>query len=191
MTNPNLWGPAMWQALFACAWRGADDARLTDLLLRLVPLLLPCRKCRNHFVKNRPAVARRAHGEPSTSEHAFRWLWFLKDQVNKGLGMRSVALEDLRQRYAVHGAVVDEVLLGDALVFVALEARVLERDDLFVELCAALAALLPLPDDSQFGRALEAVTRPVVPAARAAARAARVERGHPVASLAHYQAVAD
>lgn len=194
MTNPVLWGPALWQALFAAAWTCAprDVGVLTDVLLRLVPLLLPCEACRHHFVKHRAAIARSAHGEPrTTAEHAFRWLWVLKDRVNRSLGRRSISFADLTARYAFHGGLVDDVALGDALVLVALEARALDRDELFLELCAALARLLPLPHDSQMRAVLANCRRPIVPCAVAAAAAARVERGLPALGLAHYKAAAD
>lgn len=193
MTNPVLWGPAVWQAMLASAWQcaPANLPVLIDLLLRLVPLLLPCQKCRVHFAKHLPTVSRRAHGDPKTAKHAFRWIWFLKHQVNRSLGQQSIALDDLTERFALHGAVVDDVLLGDALVLIALEARALDRDALFLELCAALAILLPLPQDSQLHAVLAAATRPIVPCALAAARAARVERGVPVLGLVRYKTAAD
>lgn len=191
--NPVLWGPAVWQMLFACAWHcpQANADELRDLLLRLVPLLLPCRKCRHHYAQHRAVVNRRAHGEPKTPEHAFRWLWYLKDEVNRTLGRRSVSLDDVTERHVFHGGIVDEVALGDALVLVALEARALDNDALFLELCASLARMLPLPCDSQMRAALAAVQRPVVPSALRVAKAARVERGLPELSLAHYRAASD
>ena len=191
MTNPVLWGPAIWQAMLASAWHCAPHnvPMLTDMLLRLVPLLLPCAKCRAHFAKHRPIVARRARGEPKTAGHAFRWIWFLKDQVNRTLSQRSISLDDLTERFALQGAVIEDVLLGDALVFMALEARALDRDALFLEFCAALHVLLPLPHDSQLRAVLACARRPIVPCALAAARAARVERGVPELGLARYKAV--
>ena len=89
MTNPVLWGPAVWQAMLASAWHCAPHnvPVLTDLLLRLVPLLLPCAKCRAHFAVHRPIVmlrARRAQdGRARVADG--------QDQVNRTLGQRSTA----------------------------------------------------------------------------------------------------
>ena len=117
MTNPTLWGPALWQALFACAWHCPPQAfdALFDLLMRQVPLLLPCQLCRRHFGERRAQVTRRAGGEPTKPLEAFVWLWHLKDQVNRSLGQRSTSLADVTERHAAFGAPVDDVALGDAL----------------------------------------------------------------------------
>ena len=192
--KPILWGPSVWQALFACAW--ACPAQRLDRLLALiqtqVPPLLPCAKCREHFARHVPRVNRRARGEPRDAEHAFRWLWYLKDEVNATLRRPSITLEDLTERYLLHGAIVDDVALGDTLVLLALSAHELQRDDVFVDLCQTLAVLLPLPHDSCLRKALAAITeRPVVPAAVRAAKAARIERGLRPLTLSHYRAASE
>lgn len=193
MTNPHLWGPPLWQCLFACAWHGADFEALRELLFVQLPLLLPCEKCRHHLVANRPAATRKAGGEPRTSAQAFRWLWFLKDEVNRSLRPRqpSIDLDDLRARYSLHGGVVDDVALGDALVLVALDARRRDLDDDFVRFCtASLAVLLPLPADAELLLALRAMQRPIVANAVRCAKASRVERGLPPLPEAHYRRIA-
>lgn len=189
--RPVLWGPPLWQAMFACAWACADLDVLRALLLRQLPLLLPCGECRDNYARHLPRVRRRANGELLDRDHAFRWLWYLKDEVNRTLERPSVPLRDVADRYALHGGAVDDVALGDVLVLVALSARRLKRDDVFVEACHALAALLPLPDDSQFRAELAHASRPVVGAAMRAACAARVERGLGVFPLEHYRALAE
>lgn len=203
--QPTLWGPALWQVLFACAWTcaAADFESLRTLALDVLPLLLPCAKCRQHFVDNRSRVNRRARGEPRSADEMFRWLWFLKDEVNETVrreasrapprgGVQSVPLARVRERYALHGGLVDDVLLGDTLVLVAIEAHREKRDELFLQLCALLARLLPLPKDSELRCHLENTTRgPIVNAALRAARGARVERGLPQLTLAHYKAAGE
>ena len=188
MYPPTLWGPPLWQALFSCAWHCTDVAALRTLLLVQIPLLLPCAKCRDHFASKRGLVTRRAKGEPQTGEGFFKWLYYLKDEVNKTLGRRSLTLDEVTERYAFHHGAVDDVALGDALVLVAMGAKDTKRDDLFVECCHTLGALLPLPDDSQLRRALHAMQKPVVPNAVRAAKAARVERGLGVLTQTHYRA---
>ena len=111
----------------------------------------------------------------ATSEH------LEQGQVLASSWNREQALESFKEA----------IEIADVLVLVALAARDLKRDDLYVEMCRALARLLPLPADSQFRVALAAATRPVIGASLCAARAARIERGLPTFTLAHYRAAAD
>jgi len=188
MYPPTLWGPALWQTLFACAWHCADVAAMRRLLFEQIPLLLPCAKCRDHFARKCAVVTRRVKGEPQTAEALFKWLYHIKDEVNKTLHRPSLALQEVTDRYVFHHGAVDDVALGDALVLMALGARETQRDDLFVECCHTLAHVLPLPDDSQLRRALADTRKPIVPHAVRVAHAARVERGIGVLTQAHYRA---
>lgn len=190
--KPVLWGGPLWQALFGMAWT-CDAKRmplLRTLLTEQLPPLLPCASCRAHAVQHIPRVNRRAKGTPKSPGHAFRWLWYLKDEVNQTLRKPSLSLADLTERYVLHGGLVDEVAVADVLVLVALEAHELDRDDLCIELFHALAELLPLPIDSQFRASLASSSRPVVAASVRAAKAARIERGLHAFSVAHYRSVA-
>ena len=197
MTNPSLWGPTFWQMLFVCAWH-CDAAHFEDLkqlVLHQMPLLLPCEKCQNHYTKHLPVVRRKAKGEPKTAEQVFKWLWDLKDQVNKSLRppVPSISLDDLTARHLLHGAIVDDVALGDTLVLVALaasEPRV-GRDDLFVTFCHTLAELLPLPEGSPVMKSLQSMKRPIRPATFHLAKCARIQRGLPVLPLRHYSYISD
>ena len=186
--NPILWGPAVWQAMLACAWTCRVEN--SDALVRLMTLIvtiLPCEKCRTHYQRHRMVLRRRAKGEPRKPQEVFRWIWLLKDEVNKSLGQPSISFEDLTERFRFHGGVVDEVLLGDTLVLFAVSCLQLQWDAEFMQLCGLLAALLPLPCDSQLKAALECIRqKPIVPAAVRAAKAARTERGLPVLNQAHY-----
>lgn len=199
--QPTLWGPVVWQVMFACAWHcpKAHLDTLVEFLLVQTPLLLPCAKCRHHFATHVPRVHRRSGGLPTTAAGAFRWLWFLKDEVNKTLHRPSVPLKDITQRFVLHGGLVDEVALGDVLVLMALEATHLKRETVFVHFCGALDVLLPLAPDSQLRLALRAFVDgagtlrsiPALPTSMVrVARAARVERGLPSLTLAHYRSFA-
>ena len=194
--KPVLWGGVAWDMLFACAWYSMQcDDRHVDLLCRLLlvqmPLLLPCERCRAHYLQNRPRVVRRARGEPKTAAHAFRWLYYLKDEVNRKNGVRStVTMGELQERYLLFTGRCDEVKVADVLVLFAIEAEATGEGPLFVEMCAALAQLLPFPDDSQFVRALGRVCAPVATHAHHACRAARVEHGFATPPLSHFRTLA-
>lgn len=204
--KPTLWGPPLWQAMFSCAWTCEDQSIhiLREMLLEQIPLLLPCPQCRQHFVDNLSKVNRRAKSKLETPEEAFRWLWFLKDEVNKTLNRRSTSLPDITERHRLHQGVVDDVALADVLVLVAINAVKLHRVELFVSFCDSLVTLLPLPSDSQFLEVLEKIAgsrascsshstsrNNVVASVVRAARAARVERGLNAFSMLHYQSVVD
>lgn len=191
--NPYLWGPGLWQALFACAWaaKPAAGQALRRLILDLLPLLLPCEKCILHFLKKHSVVTLRVKGEPDTPERAFRWLWNLKNEINGTLHVRSIGIDDLAQRFLFHGPVVDDVLLGDSLVFLAMGAHASRRDDLFLEFCGILGSLLPLAEDSELLMALRGMKRPIVAGAVRAAKAARIERGLQVFNHAHYKCASE
>lgn len=191
--NPTLWGPVTWHVMLACAWTCCkEDVQALLTLVSLMPRILPCEKCRNNHRAHLPKVLRRAKGEPRTPEQVFRFLWLLKDQVNKSLNQPSTSFEDIMERYAFHGGVVDDVKLGDTLVLFAISCHALDMEDEFLELCRVLSILLPLPHDSELKKALQLLTRrPIVPATVRAARAARVERGLTPLGISHYKTMAD
>lgn len=184
-----LWGPAVWRIMFASTWRLAPEnvEHARRLLLDLIPELLPCPTCQEHYRGALTRVHRRAGGKPRDGDHAFRWCWYMKDEVNQRLRRPSIHLADLVDRYLLHGNVVAEVEVADVLVLMALSSRATNRDDAFVEFCAHLALLLPLPSDSTLRHYLAHVARPVVPTALRLARHTREAHGLPRVNLEQYQ----
>lgn len=191
--KPALWGPGLWQALFACAWScpSESESLLRDLVMRLTPALLPCVLCRSHFKEKRPDVTRQIKGEPRTASDVFRWLYYLKHEVNKTKRQKSISLDDFTLRYALHGPVVDDVLLGDALVLVAMDAHTRRLDDKYVQFCTTLATLLPIAHDAELRRALLVCRKPIKASAVHTAQAARVERGLPTLTEQHYVTISE
>ena len=194
MVSPTLWGPAIWQVMFACAWHCPKDAfdTLCEMLFDTIPQLLPCEKCRRHVVQNSHRATSKSGGRPRTPAEAFAWLWFFKNAVNESLKPRrasAVSLVELTERYQLNGGVVDDVALADTLVLVALEATRENNQEIFRNLAAALAVLLPLPADAYLRKTLAtaAPRRSIVSTTVQAARGARHERGLPKFSLAHYE----
>ena len=184
--EPTLWGPGLWHLLFSIAWQ-CHDKVLPDLLrviLYHVPTLLPCQQCQDHYVRNHLTLRKR-HGEPTTACEAFVWLYHLKDAVNKSLHTPSISLADLRQRYRTFGARLDDVLVADTLLLVAIGNEDQGNDDVFIEFCRALANLLPLPDDSELVWSMQKMRKPVVSYAFRACKNTRKEHGIPFPSLKH------
>lgn len=191
--RPSLWGPSVWKIMLACTWRLPDDentlALVQRFLLVLVPDILPCSTCAQHYRNNLAVVHRKAKGRPGTGDHAFRWCWYMKHEVNTHLGTTSIHLADLVERYLLHGPVLPEVEVADVLVLVAIQARADAKDDIFVEFCSAMHAMLPARDDSSvFMHYLKHIARPILPTTLRLARSTRHAHGLPHMDLRKYKA---
>lgn len=186
----SLWGPTMWHLLFACAWSCPVDAfeELKTLLFEIIPKTLPCVSCRRNYVAHIGIVHKRAH-IPRTPEHAFRWLWYMKDEVNKALKRTSIPMSEFIERYVLHGSLVNEVEVADMLMLVAIVAHAIERDDEYIQMCHIFSRLLPLPPEAALVRCLSVVRKPIVNAALCTARNTRKQHAQKVLVRAHYQAI--
>lgn len=162
--KPILWGSGMWHIVFTAAWHcNADKFPLLLEMIQLhLPTLIPCEKCKKHYLKHCPVVRRRAQGDPRDAIHAFRWLYFLKDEVNKTLAIRSTSLTDLTERYLLYKGRVDEVLIADTLVCIAISAEKTGDDDIFLQFCNHMLHLLPFAYDSELEKGLRVLRKPVV-----------------------------
>lgn len=154
------------------------------MILRVIPALLPCKTCLENYPKHADRI-KRIMAPPTTPDEMFKWLWHLKDQVNKSLKQRSMSMDDVRQKFDFHGPVIDEVLLADSLVLMSMASHQAGKEGIFYELCDDLKVLLPLPHDSEFKRFLEQQGSQYK--MFRASRAARVERGLNLLPLKHYQ----
>lgn len=198
--HPFLWGPGLWHILFVCAWscRRSDVGTLKQLVMVYAPLLLPCPKCRAHYVKNHPRATSAAGGEPSTAEDVFKWLYHLKHEVNRTLRAPSIPFADLTQRFAVHEGRVDSILVADTVLLLALGLDHAGTNDPepFRAFCRCLAQLLPLPDDSNLLAALLSASadggasRNPVASAYLVYKSTRVEHGFPRRRLAELRELA-
>lgn len=194
MVNPVVWGPPLWQTLFACAWHCCQDnaVALKTMVLDCLPMLLPCELCRNHWIVTNKEATRILGKQPSSGDLMFKWLYHFKNEVIKLNRQRPyVSLDDITERFCFHGGIVDDVALGDVLVLMAITAEKLSRDTIFIEFCKHLFVLLPLPADSELLKRLQVMKKPIVCHTVRAARAARVERGLSKLSEKHYRTVAD
>lgn len=187
--QPTLWGPPLWQTLLAMAYHCplknlVHFHRMVDVQLASI---LPCKKCRDHM--SRPKMRKHIH-PLACPEDAVTMIWNMHNEVNKSLGRKSVEEEDVLQRLEYHGGLLDDVALGDALVMMAIDANTRHVDDIFIQFCATLKLLLPLPEDSTFLMRVAPAGRPIVAHAVRAVRAARAERGLPEYPATHYKRLA-
>lgn len=193
MVNPTLWGPHTWNILFACAWVCPKKKmeRLIRLCTVLVPELLPCEKCRNHYKRKskRAADAKVPRLEDPTD--VFLWLWHLKQQTHSHAS-QNILFPHLCQRYTFHGPLFSDVAVADVLVLFAFHAESLGMHDQFRDMCAILHELLPTADDAELKLGLADVTsgKKITLAAMRIARQTRIEHGLPTQTAAHYKRIA-
>lgn len=182
----------MWQCMFTCAWHcpSSKMALLARFVRELVPALLPCKKCKEHFKANCRKADGHTKGVPRTPEMTFVWLWHLKNSVNTTTKSRSIPLDLLYGRYEFHaGTVLDEIAFADALVLIAINAQSLDLADEFVDMCEVASELLAyaLPSRGHvLVTELQKVRKPVIVGALRAARAVRVAHGRPPLTRTHY-----
>lgn len=193
--TPTIWGSIMWQILFAVAWycKDAQITALRTILLELVPRLLPCHDCRLNFRMHKSEVTRKARGDPKNAEHAFRWLYHLKDEVNRSFTppVASIPFKEFRARYVLHdGHILNDVDVADLLVLVAIEAKELKRDGDYLAFCTLLAPMLPVHLESilpmrlaEYGKCNVAITTIAVQTAQVV----RQSRGMVQRPLKHYR----
>lgn len=182
----------MWELLFAVAWHAPDKCmpQLLEILLELIPRLLPCHACRLGFRVHLPVVNKRAHGKPKNPAHAFRWLYYLKDEVNRSFAppVISISLQQLQARYAIHdGHILNDVNVADLLVLVAIEAKSLGREEDYRRFCVLISDLLPVTVDSIIPSFLAAVTENVTSHALHVANGVRTHRCLPTRTLKHFR----
>ena len=176
--------------MLACTWNVPEDlvGVAQRFLLVLIPETIPCVTCATHYQKNKSVVNRKARGQPGAGDHSFRWCWYMKNEVNMSLTppATSVHLADIAERYILHGAVLPQVETADVLVLCAIKARADSKDDIFVEFCASMVALLK-DDSSVFMHYLRHVERPIIPTTLRLARYTREAHGLPRMDLLKYK----
>lgn len=128
--DPSVWGPPLWDQLFALAFRqraaesgGSDDtsnvearAALCDML-RLLLEVLPCSNCRESyrdFYHNDP---------PAHVDSLPQWLWRCKEAVNRKLHKHYMEYRSVKRRYTAYQTLTSERVCADTLVFMAMAAE--------------------------------------------------------------------
>lgn len=188
--RPSLWGPAMWKLMFVCTWNVCESnvEEVRNFLLYIIPNIIPCTTCANHYTASIPEVNRKAKGKPGVRQHSFRWCWYMKDVVNRRLGITSIHLADFAERFFLYGLSINEVEVADVLVLVALKAREDNKDELFTQFCRTLYRLLPIHEETVFMYYLKHIERPILTGTLRLARATREFHGMPVEDLVKYKA---
>ena len=187
--HASVWGPPLWKAIFSAAWHVDDETVdiLREVLLELLPVLLPCVTCRENYRKHVPAVHRQSKSRLRSPDEVMRWCWYMKNEVNKVTHHTSLPYDELVERYTFHKGILDEVEFADVLVIMALNARATKQDEAFVHFCRAMSEVLVLPHDSALAMSLNAVQAPVVNSAVRCACATRMQHGHATLNITHYR----
>ena len=189
---PSVWGPTMWKLLFNIAMRATDDSMedVRHFLFHVLPYVIPCHECRLHFRLHRAKVNKRAGGEPKSAEHMFRWLYYLKDEVNKNVTkQRSPPLQEVYAHHNRHfqfqkGWMTNDVELADMLVLVAIEAHDNDRDDDCIAFVQSIRRFAKLP--YELDTELAEFRRPIVPKAMNVAKHVRAAHALPVHTVKQY-----
>ena len=113
----------------------------------------------------------------------------MKNEVNMSLGVTSIHLADLVERYILHGPHLPDVEVADVLVLMAIHARTDSKDDVFVDFCASVLILLTskMSTSSVFMHYLAHVSRPIIPTTLRLARLTRESHGLPRMDLLKYK----
>ena len=106
MSDPAVWGPAMWRILHSLAERLGkqtntlliqDEQRAWINFLRSVESVIPCKRCKGHYrdwgLKNRIDLA-------AMRITARAWLWGLHNEVNRE---RHIQGPELAEMEAIYG----------------------------------------------------------------------------------------
>jgi Erv1 / Alr family len=111
MSNPDIWGPPLWRLLHAFAEKLgrqtnviliSDEQRAWINFLKSVEIIIPCKKCKNHYIlwrtKNRPENFA-SYPNYSLQARAREWVWGLHTEINQERKVENVPLADVQAMY--------------------------------------------------------------------------------------------
>jgi hypothetical protein len=99
MTDPNVWGPPLWDLLFTLAFQVPSDqiSGVIDLFAQLEKVL-PCQTCRRSYALFRKQV-RPLINLRCDNAKAAEWLWTIHDMVNQKLGKTAISYDKLERKH--------------------------------------------------------------------------------------------
>lgn len=98
--DPKAWGPHGWAFMEAIVFHYPDNPTPEEKQAALnffdsLMLLLPCEKCRKHYIENRKVLKINV----SSKDKLSRWLVDFHNEVNKMLGKTEWKYEDVSKKY--------------------------------------------------------------------------------------------
>ena len=98
--DPKAWGPHGWAFMEAIVFHYPDNPTPEEKQAALnffdsLMLLLPCEKCRKHYIENRKVLKI----DVSSKDKLSRWLVDFHNEVNKMLGKTEWKYEDVSKKY--------------------------------------------------------------------------------------------
>lgn len=201
--HAELWGPGMWHILFSCAWNAPDCKKkpvpLLHEMLDLAGVLLPCQSCRANHERHMKALRQR-YERPESCGKFFEFLFYLKDMVNRTLAGESTSrlrlsartppFTRLTERYVLRGDAVDECLVSDTLLLVAIDASERELVAEYQRFCHVVGQLLPSTGSSPLKTCLKSTTRGAIVSAYRTYGSVRSHVGLGLADLDTFQRAA-
>lgn len=137
-SNPHVWGPPLWDTLFAFAFCDTCEMRELRRLLGLIGYILPCKGCCDSYMQSRSMLPPLVQ---VTRETAATWLWTMHDVVNQKLAKTTaITFDVLQQKHRTFGT----QLLSDATVLqlLCIMAHNTDKREQLVRAIAAFVKLL-------------------------------------------------
>jgi hypothetical protein len=110
----SVWGPSLWHSLHAISFNYPNNPTMDQKkrylsFFKSLRHVLPCKYCRDNFVKNLKKVPLNINTMKNRNSLS-KWLYLLHEEINNMLGKKSgLTYEDVRNRYEMFRArCVDE-----------------------------------------------------------------------------------
>lgn len=101
MTDYNkFWGPCAWKTIHSYAASFVPTCENKKAFINFINSqikLLPCEKCRAHFLKNLKEI--NIENYLNSNDDLFLWTYFLHDRVNKSLNKKSPPYDQIKKIY--------------------------------------------------------------------------------------------
>jgi hypothetical protein len=113
--NPSIWGPLIWNLLYEFAKHAhklSEFAEDYKNVIKCLPHILPCTKCRNHCIQ---AYNERINAINVNNNDFPEWIWKMKSIVNTNTNAVNLNLENYIHRLNVWSIFITESSLWDLL----------------------------------------------------------------------------
>ena len=134
--DPHIWGPPLWDALFALAL-GSRDVDRMFAVCRHLKQFLPCAECRTSYAKHAEHLSESSH----FAKDPVVWLWGARDFVNQKLGKQSITIPTLVEKNRILSCAISDDAMLDCVILMAAYALKDRSSGDFCLMCAAIDAL--------------------------------------------------
>ena len=142
MTDPNVWGPPLWDMLFTLAFQVPSNqiSGVIDLFAQLEKVL-PCQTCRRSYAMFRKQVQPLMNLR-SDNAKAAEWLWTIHDMVNQKLGKTAISYDKLERKHRLITTLAHPFSALDVLCIISSTVKMQHASEFCVTLIR-VAAVCP------------------------------------------------